>query len=518
MSVPKKAGSSKRRPKKTSVKKASPKKTSLSASGGSRKATRSSASSKKGGESKSKKAKANLSNAKLKSPKNKAQNKTAKKATVKIKSKNKPVTAILKTKNKQTSSISNRPDRVKIKVFGVGGGGGNAISRMKRGNDIRGIEFIAINTDIQDLEKTDARKKIHIGKQITRGLGTGMNPDLGEQAAEESRGDLESAVGGADLIFITAGMGGGTGSGASPILAELAKEQGALTIAIVTKPFGFEGTPRTKVAENALVKLREKVDAIIVVPNDKVFEVIKKETPILKAFERIDDVLKDAIQGITELISSNGMINVDFSDIKTIMKDAGSALVGVGLAKGQNRAAIAANYALNSPLLEFNADGARGILFGISGGRDVKMSEINEIARHITSNTDPSAKIIFGAYQDRRIKKGSIKVTVIATGFEGPLQQIDESEVGSRLFGIDEGSEIIDLTSQAAQRQNLFQKKKTVEEEKEAIADEPVDNTKEFKRNGKPERQETENTEGEAEEQSKKSPWDIPAFLRKKKK
>ncbi|MDP3881240.1 MAG: cell division protein FtsZ [bacterium] len=496
MTAPKKLGGYKRRLKKTSVKKASPK-------------------------TKKQNNKTKPQGKKPVAKKNTPKMRRFKKIKAAAKRK-KPQLSVApsKAKKKSTASITNRQDRVKIKVFGVGGGGGNALSRMRRNSEVRGIEFVAVNTDIQDLEKTDARKKIHIGKQLTRGLGTGMNPDLGEQAAEESRADLENAVSGADLIFITAGMGGGTGSGASPILAELAKEAGALTIAIVTKPFAFEGAPRSKVAEDALAKLRDKVDALIIVPNDKIFEIIKKETPLLKAFERIDDVLRDAIQGITELIASSGMINVDFSDIKTIMRDAGSALVGVGIAKGQNRAAIAANYALNSPLLEFNADGARGILFGISGGRDVKMSEINEIARHITSNTDPSARIIFGAYQDRRIKKGHIKVTLIATGFEGPLQHLDDGEVGSSFFNPEYEGEIIDLTSQAAQRQNLFQKKKTVEEEKEAIADEPVDNTREFKKKGKADTQEIENQQSDTEidDADESNPWDIPAFLRKKKK
>ncbi|MEZ4156979.1 MAG: cell division protein FtsZ [Candidatus Paceibacterota bacterium] len=424
------------------------------------------------------------------------------------------------------TKITNSQDRVRIKVFGVGGGGGNALSRMKRNSDIRGIEFIAVNTDAQDLEKTDARRRIHIGKKLTRGLGTGMNPDLGEQAAEENRAELTDAVKGADLVFITAGLGGGTGSGASPIVAEISKEEGALTIAIVTKPFTFEGVPRAQVAEKALERLKDKVDAIIVVPNDKIFEVTKKETPIMKAFERIDDVLKDAIKGITELISSAGIINVDFSDVKAIMSEAGSALVGVGEATGQNRASIAANIAINSPLLEFSTDGARGLLFGISGGRDVRMSEINEIARHITNTTDPNAKVIFGAYHDRRLKKGSIKVTLIATGFDEPRQRGFDTD---SFFQSDTAEEdIIDLTSERAQKQSLFKRERTVQEEKEEIADQLVDNTRDFRKEDKKkkpvisdlEEKETDDAEPEVEEAGgeKDSPWDIPAFLRRKKK
>ncbi len=345
-------------------------------------------------------------------------------------------------RRKQSNPISNnapleRPVtyQVKVKVFGIGGGGGNAISRMASHFNQRSIELISVNTDMQDLEKSQVRKRIHIGKNLTRGLGTGMNPELGRQAAEENRSEIVEAVKGADLIFITAGLGGGTGSGAAPVVAEIAKENGALTVAIVTKPFTFEGTQRSRIAEEALMRLRERVDALIVVPNDRVFNVIKKETPLVRAFEKIDEILRDALAGITELIATTGIINVDFSDVRTIMKEAGSAIVGVGTAGGQNRAVEAATQALNSPLLEFSIEGARGVLFGISGGRDMRMSEINDIAKAITATVDPSAKIIFGAYHDRKLKAGTLKVTLIATGFSGTAKTSPELMNMASLFG-----------------------------------------------------------------------------------
>jgi len=303
-----------------------------------------------------------------------------------------------------------------IKVIGVGGGGGNAVARMSR-NFMRGVQFLAINTDHQDLDHCDVRHKIYIGKNLTRGLGTGMNPDLGRQAAEENRAEIAEALKGADIVFITAGFGGGTGTGVSPIVAEAAKQSGALTLAFVTKPFAFEGLQRQRIAEEGLMKLRDKVDALVVVPNDRIFTIISKETPILKAFEAIDDVLRSALEGIVELIVTPGIINVDFADVRAIIQDAGSAIVGIGLASGQDRAVTAVNQALNSPLLEVSPEGARGALLGISGGRDLKMTEINEAAKIVAQTIDPGAKIIFGAYYDKHLKPKEIKITLIATGF-----------------------------------------------------------------------------------------------------
>lgn len=307
---------------------------------------------------------------------------------------------------------------VRIKVVGIGGGGNNAVARMSK-DFIRGVEFIALNTDIQDLEKTSIKHRINIGRNLTRGMGAGMNPEIGRQSAEESRSEIIEALQGSDLIFLTAGMGGGTGTGATPIIAEAAREVGALTVAVVTKPFAFEGSQRTRLAEEGIDALRDKVDALIVIPNDRIFSVIGNDTPVMKAFMKIDEVLKNTVQGVSEIISSSGLVNVDFADIKAIMKDAGVAIVGVGVASGNDRAIKAATQAINSPLLERSIEGAQGVLFGISGGADLKMSEINESARIITENADPGAKIIFGAYFDRRLAKGNIKINLIATGFDG---------------------------------------------------------------------------------------------------
>ncbi len=304
-----------------------------------------------------------------------------------------------------------------IKVVGVGGGGNNAVTRMTTKDRIRGVEFIAINTDAQDLEYSVARRKLHIGKNLTRGLGTGMNPEIGKQAAEENRNEISGLLKGADVVFITAGLGGGTGSGASPVVADIAREEGILTIAVVTKPFAFEGSQRMKIAQEALTKLREKVDTLVVVPNDRIFSIIDKDTPLIKAFEFVDDVLRNAVLAVSDLIVFPGLINIDFADIKAIMKDSGPAIVGIGTASGADRAASAINLAVSSPLLEISMDGAKGILFSVSGGRDLKMSEVNEIAKIIAESMDPNAKVIFGAYQDRRLRENQIKVTVIATGF-----------------------------------------------------------------------------------------------------
>ncbi|MEK7212638.1 MAG: cell division protein FtsZ, partial [Patescibacteria group bacterium] len=308
----------------------------------------------------------------------------------------------------------------RIKVVGVGGGGGNAVARMSR-NFIRGVEFMAINTDHQDLSHCEVRHKIYIGRNLTRGLGTGMNPDLGRQAAEENRSEIAEAVKDADIVFITAGFGGGTGTGVSPIVAEAAKQGGALTLAFVTKPFAFEGSQRQRIAEEGIQKIKDKVDALVIVPNDRIFSVISKETPVMKAFEAIDDVMRNALEGLVELIITPGIINVDFADVRSVIQDAGSAIVGVGVASGQERAAQAVNQALNSPLLDVNPDGARGVLLGIAGGRDMRMSEINEAAKLVSQMADPGAKIIFGAYYDRHLKPKQFKVTLVATGFSGPI-------------------------------------------------------------------------------------------------
>ena len=311
-----------------------------------------------------------------------------------------------------------QPLSANVKVIGIGGGGSNAVSRMSR-DFLRGVDFVAINTDHQDLDHCEVKHRLYIGKNLTKGLGTGMNPDLGRQAAEENRSEIAEAVQGADLVFLSAGLGGGTGTGATPIVAEAAKQAGALTIAVVTKPFGFEGSQRERIAQEGLMRLKEKVDALIVVPNDRIFTVISKDTPILKAFEAIDDVLRRALKGLVEMIAMPGIINVDFADVKNIMQDAGVAIVGVGMASGQDRAVNAVQSALHSPLLETSPEGAKAVLLGISGGRDLKMSEINDAAKVVAQTADPGARIIFGAYYDRNLKEGQIKVTVVAAGFNG---------------------------------------------------------------------------------------------------
>lgn len=308
----------------------------------------------------------------------------------------------------------------KIKVVGVGGSGGNAVSRMVS-EKIRGVDFVAVNTDAQDLHYAQAGTKIHIGRNITRGLGAGMNPDIGRQAAEESREEIQDALKGADLIFITCGLGGGTGTGASPVVADIARSIGALTIAVITKPFTFEGVQRMRIAEEGFASLKDNVDAIVVIPNDRIFAVIGEDTSFFNSFEMVDNILKQAVQGISDLITLPGIINVDFNDVKAIMQNAGSALMGIGIASGDDRAVKAAKAAINSPLLEVSIEGAKGLLFNISGGSDLGMMEINHAAKVITDSVDPDARIIFGAVNDTRLKKGEVKITVIATGFGGEV-------------------------------------------------------------------------------------------------
>jgi len=304
----------------------------------------------------------------------------------------------------------------RIKVIGVGGAGGNAVEHMIN-SQIRGVEFLVMNTDVQDLHKSSAKKKIHLGKNLTKGLGAGMNPDTGKRAAEETKAEIQDALKGADMVFIAAGMGGGTGTGGAPIIARSAKEIGALTVAVVTKPFFFEGTQRMFVADTGLLELRDEVDALIVIPNDRLLSIIKKEVTANTAFALSDEVLRQAVEGISDLITTPGIINVDLADIKVIMSSAGSALMGIGYSSGEKRAEEAAKSAINSPLLDLSINGARGVLFAIAGGVDMTMFEIQEAAKVITESIDKEAKVIFGAIHDSKLDKGHIKVTVIATGF-----------------------------------------------------------------------------------------------------
>lgn len=305
----------------------------------------------------------------------------------------------------------------KIKVIGVGGGGGNAVSTMVEGNSINGVEFIAVNTDSQVLLANKAPTKIQIGEKITKGLGVGGNPELGIQAAEESVEKLKEVLIDSDMVFITAGMGGGTGTGASPVIAKLAKEVGALTVAIITRPFAFEGTRRMVIADEGIEKLREEVDTLIVIPNQRLMDVIDRKMTLLEAFRVVDSVLGQAVGGIADIITTAGLVNVDFADVKVIMQNSGTALLGIGTGVGENRAQMAARAAISSPLLDLSIEGARGVLFNIAGGADLTMFEVDEAARIISSSADPDANIIFGAVvKDELIDQ--VRITVIATGFD----------------------------------------------------------------------------------------------------
>lgn len=402
-------------------------------------------------------------------------------------------------KIKQTSSPqqsqSMKPKAIitRIKVVGVGGCGGNVVSRMMEGDRMRGVEFIAINTDAQDLDRVMAHRKIYVGKALTRGLGAGMNPEIGKQAAEENRSEIGEVLNGADIVFVVAGMGGGTGTLGSSVVAEIAKEKGILTVAMVTKPFAFEGSQRMALAQDGLNRLKDKVDSLIVIPNDRVFTLVDKDTPLLKAFGFIDGVLKQAVGAISDLVNAPGIINVDFADIKAILKDAGMTLIGIGEASGQDRSVKGVNMAVNSPLLEISIDGAKGVLFSVAGGKDLKMSEVNDVAKAVTANLDPNAKVIFGAYQDRSLKEKSMRVTVIATGFSGVIS-------GSRmntptLFFSNESPRAITV------EEPIGKKEKPISQNKEEREREKAREEREKK-----------------QELSDQEPWEIPAFLRKKKK
>ena len=304
----------------------------------------------------------------------------------------------------------------RIKVLGVGGSGKNAINHMIN-SKVRGVDFIAINTDAQDLHQSLAQKKIHIGKNLTKGLGTGMNPDLGKKAAEETKEEITEMLKGADMVFVAGGMGGGTCSGAAPVIAKIAKDLGILTIAVVTRPFMFEGLQRNKIAEISIDELKKNVDAIIVVPNDRLMAMVSKDTTAKSAFAICDDILKQAVEGISDLITTPGTINIDFADIKAVIENAGSALMGIGRASGEKRAEEAAKMAINSPLLEVSINGAKGVLFSIAGGDDITLFEIQEAAKVITESIDANAKVIFGTISTDKLKKNEMQITVIASGF-----------------------------------------------------------------------------------------------------
>lgn len=335
-----------------------------------------------------------------------------------------------------------------IKVVGVGGGGTNAVNRMVDAG-LRGVEFIAVNTDAQALLMCDADIKIHIGAKITRGLGAGANPEVGRQAADESRDELREALKGADMVFVTAGKGGGTGTGAAPVIAEIARELGALAVGVVTKPFSFEGRKRASQAEQGIESLSKKVDTLIIIPNDRLLQVVERRTSIVDAFKVADDVLRQGVQGITDLITVPGLINLDFADVRTIIRNAGSALMGIGTASGEHRGVEAARAAISSPLLESSIDGATGILLNITGGRDLGLFEVNEAAEIISTAADPDANVIFGAVIDESMDD-QMRVTVIATGFGTDLRRRKPIAVGegvSEPVGVE--SEAVEEPAQA---------------------------------------------------------------------
>jgi len=376
----------------------------------------------------------------------------------------------------------------KIKVIGVGGGGGNAVSSMVEGETIAGVEFIALNTDAQVLLDNPAPTKLQIGEKLTKGLGVGGRPELGAQAAEESSEKVKELLLDSDMVFVTAGMGGGTGTGASPTIAKLAKESGALTVAIVTKPFSFEGNRRALLAEEGIDRLREEVDTLIVIPNQRLMDVIDHKMTLVEAFKVADSVLGQAVSGIAEIITTPGLVNVDFADVNTIMKDAGSALLGIGTGVGENRAQMAARAAVSSPLLDLSIDGARGVLFNITGGEDLTMFEVDEAARTISSAADPEANIIFGSVIKEDMAD-QVRITVIATGFDETQQNIAQ---------MSESQSTPTPTLQGVVSEKV-EAKEEESEEQEHIKEEVEEAT--------PEAKESSDEFGED--------FDIPAFLRK---
>lgn len=377
----------------------------------------------------------------------------------------------------------------KIKVIGVGGGGGNAVASMVETNQINGVEFIVVNTDAQVLLDNTATTKLQIGEKLTRGLGVGGNPEIGSQAAMESEEKLKELLVDSDMVFITAGMGGGMGTGASPVVARIAKESGALTVGIVTKPFAFEGARRANLSEEGIERLREEVDTLIVIPNQRLMDVIDRKMPLVEAFKIVDGVLGQAVTGIAEIITTPGLVNVDFADVKTIMKDAGTALLGIGVGVGENRAQMAARAAINSPLLDLSIDGARGVLFNISGGSDLTMFEVDEAARIISSAADPDANIIFGSVIKTDMSD-QIRITVIATGFD---------ETQARIANMNRPNEPVRLEGVLSPR--------------------PEENTTSQQVNLSDQRDRQENTQQQPQNDPSKDEFgedfEIPAFLRK---
>ncbi len=378
----------------------------------------------------------------------------------------------------------------KIRVVGIGGGGSNAINSMISTSSIQGVDFVAVNTDAQALLLNPAPTKVQIGEHLTKGLGSGGNPEIGRQAAEESTQKIKDMLEGSDMVFLTAGMGGGTGTGAAAVVAQIAKEVGALTVAVVTKPFTFEGTRRMVQAEDGIETLKDKVDTLIVIPNQRILDVVDRKLSLVEAFKVADSVLTQGVQGISELITVPGLINVDFADVKTIMSDAGSALMGIGTGIGENRAQAAARAAIASPLLEISMQGARGVLFNIIGGADLTMSEVDEAAKIISSAADPDANIIFGATIDESMHD-QIRITVVATGFDASNQRLQQF--------MHQPTPVIHNQNQSSQPNQ---------------PNPPINPLNPFQPQQPPVVNNT-NTPGQ-EEKSGEDDWDIPAFLRQR--
>ncbi len=395
----------------------------------------------------------------------------------------------------------------RIRVVGAGGSGGNAVNHMVASR-IKGVEFIAINSDAQDLHHSLAKKKIHIGKNLTRGLGAGGNPDMGRRAAEETREEIANSLKGSDMIFITGGMGGGTGTGSAPVIAKIARESGALTVGVVTKPFLFEGQERMRLAMQGIEDLKKEVDALITIPNDRLLAIVDKDTSVKNAFSICDDILKNAVEGLSDLITMPGIINVDFADIRSVMENAGSALMGIGTASGEKRAEEAARNAINSPLLEVSINGAKGVMFAIAGGDDLGMLEIQDAARVITESIDPHAKVIFGAIRDDKLKKNEVKVTVIATGF--PEEHVDSetssiSDTPSRIERQDD-----DLSTNT--RGRIFNSITSPRREEKTEEEKPVEVVKREKVTPRPDPKPVDPVDEEEDD------WGaVPAFLRRSK-
>lgn len=367
----------------------------------------------------------------------------------------------------------------RIRVVGVGGSGLNAVNHMIN-SKVKGVEFIAINTDAQDLHRSLAKRKIHIGKNLTRGLGAGMNPDLGRRAAEETRQEIQEGLQGSDMVFITCGMGGGTGTGASAVIAKIAKEMGALTVAVVTRPFSFEGAQRKDIADRGLAELKKEVDAFIIIPNDKLLTIVEPNTSAKAAFALCDEILRQAVEGVSDIIVTPGEINTDFNDIKAIMEGAGPALMGIGISEGDNRAKDAATQAVNSPLLDVSIAGAKGVLFVVAGNEDLGILEVQEAAKVVSESVDKTAKVIFGIMRDEKLKKGQIRIIVIATGFpEGS----GEATMGERsLFSLTPKEQ----TDTRGKIYNDVLERKEPEEESPRKKEEPVVTAQPQRRDEKP--------------------------------